>query len=240
MSKPSGNNPFTEQDHLSLRSLVHDVNNLITVIRGNITLAREQLETVDSVQNNLAAAEKAAGQLRPLVGQLAALNQPLKVVEVTEAEPLARECMSICLANTQIKGALEAESGLLPVAMERGSVARILNNLLINAREAMPQGGEVVLRLFSLGEIECPRWELSAGDYICFELEDNGPGIAPSALNRIFEANYSEKIWGQGLGLYGSRILAEAKGGALTASSEEGEGAIFRLFLPIAGVTVQN
>ncbi|CAI8282859.1 MAG: Sensor kinase CckA [Opitutia bacterium UBA7350] len=236
MSKGSSRDLVTKEDQLPLRSLVHDLNNLITVIRGNLTLSREQLSETNPAQRNLFAAEQAATQLRPLVGQLAYLQQPVDKEEFTDLEDLARECLAICLGHSPIKGQLEAQAGLPPVAMGRSSVARILNNLLINAREAMPQGGQVVLRLFLAGEMEWLHGSVQSGDYVCFEVEDNGPGIAADVLDRIFEANYSQKLWGQGLGLYGSRTLAEAKGGTLTVNSSQGKGATFRLFLPIKAI----
>ena len=232
--KQSGN-PAPPADNLALRSLVHDLNNLITVIQGNLTLAREALAEGESSQRNLVAAEKAMGQLRPLIGQLASLHQPLGAEQVTAAEPLARECLAICLGSSPVTGQLKVEADLPAVAMERSSLARIINNLLINAREAMPQGGRVVLRLSRLGDSELLPEELPRGDYVVFELTDNGPGIAPELLNRIFEPNYSEKVWGQGLGLASSRALAAASGGTLTAHSTLGQGATFRLILPSAG-----
>ena len=232
--KQSGNSA-TPADNFALRSLVHDLNNLITVIQGNVTMAREALAEEVPSQRNLVAVEKAMAQLRPLIGQLASLHQPLSAEQVTAAEPLARECLAICLGSSPVAGQLKVEAYLPAVAMERGSLARIISNLLINAREAMPQGGRIILYLYYMRGSDILPEELPCSDYVVFELTDNGPGIAPELLERIFEPNYSEKVWGQGLGLASSRALAEASGGTLTASSTLGEGATFRLILPSAG-----
>ncbi|NCG09077.1 MAG: hypothetical protein GWO81_05855 [Verrucomicrobia bacterium] len=221
-----------EADNLPIRGLVHDLNNLITVIRGNITLSREQLDAEAQGHSNLAAADYAAGQLRPLIAQLAALQQTDTGSSCTNPETLARECIAICLSSSPVEGRIEVESEVPAVAMERGAMTRIINNLLINAKEAMPQGGKVVLRLSRLGPDDVPPEGLPGGNYVCIEVSDNGPGIAPEKLIRIFEPNYSEKVWGQGLGLASSRALVEQAGGTLTASSEAGQGANFRLILP--------
>lgn len=140
--------------------------------------------------------------------------------------------MAICLGASSVEGHIELESAVPAVAMERGALARIINNLLINAKEAMPQGGKVVVRLSRLSPHDPPPEDLPSGNYVCIEVSDNGPGIAPEKLIRIFEPNYSEKVWGQGLGLASSRALVEQVGGTLTASSVVGQGASFRLILP--------
>jgi signal transduction histidine kinase len=232
MIKEHAGNTKPDSGNLPIRGLVHDLNNLITVIRGNITLCREQLEVGDQQDSNLAAANNAAGQLRPLIAQLAALQQADNGSSYTDPESLVRECMAICLSSSLVEGRIELESAVPAVAMERGALARIVNNLLINAKEAMPQGGRVILRLSRIGPDDLPPEDLPSGNYVCLEVTDNGPGIAPEKLIRIFEPNYSEKVWGQGLGLASSRALAEQVGGTLTASSIEGQGATFCLILP--------
>lgn len=221
-----------EADNLPIRSLVHDLNNLITVIRGNITLSREQLDAEAPGYSNLVAADYAAGQLRPLIAQLASLQHAGTAPNSTDPEPLVRECMAICLGASSVEGWIEVESAVPAVAMERSAMTRIINNLLINAKEAMPHGGKVVVRLSRLSPHDPPPEDLPSGNYVCIEVSDNGPGIAPEKLIRIFETNYSEKVWGQGLGLASSRALVEQVGGTLTASSVVGQGASFRLILP--------
>lgn len=222
------------EDNLAVRGLVHDLNNLITIIQGNFTLAQEQVSEAAPAQANLTAAAQAIGQLRPLIGHLAALHHPPSSGQVCAVEPLARECLAICLRSSGVTGQLKVATDLPAVAIDRSSLARILNNLLINAREAMPKGGRVILRVSRLGTDDILPEELPSGEYLRIELSDNGPGIAPKLLERIFELNFSEKVWGQGLGLASSRILAQNSGGTLNARSEEGQGATFCLILPIA------
>ncbi len=232
MTEEHAGNTKPESGNLHIRALVHDLNNLITVIRGNITHCREELEAEAPRASNLAAADYAAGQLRPLIAQLAALQQAETGSSYTDPESLVRECMAICLSESLVEGRIELESAVPAVAMGRATLARIINNLLINAKEAMPQGGRVTLRLSRIGPDASPPEGLPSGNYVCIEVSDNGPGIAPEKLTRIFEPNYSEKVWGQGLGLSSSRALVEQAGGTLTASSLDGQGATFCLMLP--------
>jgi signal transduction histidine kinase len=220
--------------NLPIRALVHDLNNLITIIRGNITLSREQLDAAAQAQSNLANAETAAAQLRPLIAQLAALQHPVSPLSCSEVEPLLRECMTICLGASSVEASIEVESEVPSVAFERGLLSRIINNLLINAKEALPEGGRVVLRLSQLGPQDPLPESLPSGNYVSIEVNDNGPGITPEKQRRIFEPNYSEKIWGQGLGLASSRALVEQGGGTLTVDSEADQGANFRIILPAA------
>jgi signal transduction histidine kinase len=224
--------PFEKEGpNLRVRGLVHDLNNLITVIRGNLTLAGEQLDDHDLAQSRLQAAEQAAGQLRPLISHLAAQQTPEQAKRATALEPLVRECISICLGASLVSGRVEVEADLPAAAMERASLARILNNLFINAKEAMPEGGTVVARLSRLQLGDAQLEQLPEGNYISIEVTDNGPGIPEESISRVFDPYYSSKLWGQGLGLAASRVLAEQAGGTLRVRSKAEQGACFELIL---------
>jgi CheY-like chemotaxis protein len=126
----------------------------------------------------------------------------------------------------------------LPVEADLGQINQVLNNLVINASQSMPDGGlcriEVQNRQIR-GKDPVP---LPAGQYVEITVHDDGPGILPEHLNRIFDPFFTTKVTGSGLGLSTAYSIVKKHGGLLTVDSKTGRGATFHVFLPASDKSV--
>jgi CheY-like chemotaxis protein len=131
-----------------------------------------------------------------------------------------------------------------PALVDRSQLSSALVNLAINARDAMPDGGQLLFRTGNLtrGEGEPDMGGVGPGDYVAIEAIDTGAGIPPELRERIFEPFFSTKQFGVGTGLGLSMVFGFAKqsGGSVVVESEEGKGACFRILLPKADVAASH
>jgi two-component system cell cycle sensor histidine kinase/response regulator CckA len=137
----------------------------------------------------------------------------------------------------KIKIEVKAEEDLWRVLVDPAHVESSLINLAVNARDAMPDGGELTVRTMNVAAAECQKFgyrELTAADYVLVEVEDTGSGIAPDVLKKIFEPFFTTKEVGKGTGLGLSMVYGIIKqtGGFIFCDSEVGKGSVFRIFLP--------
>jgi signal transduction histidine kinase len=153
-------------------------------------------------------------------------------------ELLANRNLLAALAGPSIAVTVDAEGGAMPVKLTGEDLTRVLVNLVKNAAEAMPEGGRI-----QIGLRERPAGS-EAGQWLALTIEDNGPGIARKALDRIFESGYTTRSkassqnggWPathRGLGLSITRSIVEASGGLIHAANREQAGARFEIELPV-------
>jgi two-component system cell cycle sensor histidine kinase/response regulator CckA len=139
------------------------------------------------------------------------------------------------LLTSRVEMETDLDGGLPPVLMDPGQCTQVLMNLLVNARDAMPNGGRVVVRTRSLepGDPRIPPGG-PAGRVVLLEVEDGGTGMTEEVKRRLFEPFFTTKEAGRGTGLGLPVVLAavETAGGVLSVESEVGEGTTFRVFLP--------
>jgi len=130
---------------------------------------------------------------------------------------------------TIVVGHRAGQAELWVVEIDEGQISQVVHNLLINARQAMSEGGTVWIRGRN---VESGPAFLAAGRYVEIEVRDEGSGIAPEHLDRIFDPYFSTKDDGSGLGLATAHSIIEKHDGRLTVDSEPGRGAVFRIYLP--------
>jgi signal transduction histidine kinase len=163
---------------------------------------------------------------------------PAEPITNLAAEMLANRNLLAALAGPAIALTLDIEGGALPVQLSAEDLTRVLVNLVKNAAEAMPGGGRIQLALR-----EQPA-EAGTSAGLALTIEDNGPGIAPEALERVFESGYTTRSQGEaanggrpaghrGLGLAISRAIVESAGGRMQAANRPTGGARFTLELPL-------
>lgn len=213
--------------------IAHDFNNILTSVLGNISVVRMELGEENPNSEKLRAAENAALQAKNLTQQLLAFSKGgAPVFEATTIERLAEDCAQFILRGSNVKCECECEGELWPVEVDKGQIAQVINNLLINADQAMPDGGVIHLRTRNVslktGEIE----GLRAGDYVAIEIKDEGEGISSEQLGRIFDPYFTTKEKGNGLGLASSNSIVKRHGGRISVDSKEGLGACFTIYLP--------
>jgi two-component system cell cycle sensor histidine kinase/response regulator CckA len=215
--------------------IAHDFNNLLTAMLGNISLARVYLETGESPGEKMARAEQAAMRARDLVQQLLMFSgRGVAGKKAWDTALLIREAVALPFESTQCRHELILADDLWPVEVDRVQFSQVMQNLIINADQAMPQEGTITVRAENLHLAGDEQPGLAAGDYVRIAVEDRGPGISPEIRSRIFDPYFSTKPGGSGLGLAVSRALVEKFGGRLTDASRPGGGTSFAIFLPAA------
>jgi signal transduction histidine kinase/CheY-like chemotaxis protein len=218
--------------------VAHDFNNLMTVIIAHgETLAAGMCEAaeIERIQAVLEAARTAGG----IAGQLLSLGGKLvlaaELVELNERVRRMVGMMGTSLgACVQIRTVLGA--GLLRVRINPAQLDQILLNLLVNARDAMPQGGTILITTMRMPGVPAKVEADRPGDWVCLRVTDEGPGIPPEAQEHLFEPFFTTKRHGQGSGLglaIVSGIVKDA-GGEISVHSRPGDGATFEISFPVA------
>ena len=211
-------------------SVAHEINNPIAVMQGNLDLIRDTLGAhAQPVQDELKLLDEQVERMRIIVTQLLQYARPTEYAGYVETLDLNRtvdDCL-VLVAHLLAQTRIEVQRSLQAtqrVGFNRQELQQVIINLLINALQAMPQGG--VLRL------ETRDWAFSEGDtpkpgaQLC--VLDSGPGLAPDVQERLFRPFFTTKNDGNGLGLWISQSLLERYGGRLEASNRsDGSGAVF-------------
>ena len=208
-------------------SIAHEVNNPIAVIQGNLDLVRELLGPVASrVHAELRLIDEQVERMRLIVTQLLQFARPgeyagyVEPVNVEQALEASLVLVNHLLAKTRIEVHREFGSPR-PVAINRQELQQVLINLLVNAVQAMPEGGRLTLRTRA--------WD-SQGAAI--EVEDTGPGLSDELRAELFQPFVTRKKDGTGLGLWISRSIVERYGGDIRADNASPHGARFTVLLP--------
>jgi two-component system, cell cycle sensor histidine kinase and response regulator CckA len=215
--------------------IAHDFNNILTAILGNITLAKMFLPAEDKAAGRLALAEQASIRARSLAQQLLTFAKggaPIK--EIISVPRLIEESAALALRGSMIKGQHLFPVDLWPVEADEGQLLQAINNLTINAVQAMPGGG--ILEFSATNEILELENEigLPEGKYVRIDIKDQGSGIVKEDQQKIFDPYFTTKETGSGLGLTISFSIIKRHGGTITVSSTPGKGTTFTLFLPAA------
>jgi len=211
--------------------IAHDFNNILTAIAGNMTLARLKLESGDDPTERLLESETAIAKAAGLTRQLLTFAQggePIK--KPLHSEPLIREALSLFVGGTNCQAEVHLSPDLWLLDADAGQIQQVLNNLALNAVQAMPAGGTITVRAHN-ERVE--RWgSVPPGAYLSVSITDQGVGIAAELLPRIFDPYFTTKPAGSGLGLASVFSIVKRHGGAITVSSEPGRGTTFQMLLP--------
>jgi two-component system, cell cycle sensor histidine kinase and response regulator CckA len=148
----------------------------------------------------------------------------------------------IAAAGTTAVVTVEAPDGISPVQVDRGQILQVFQNLIINALQAMPEvhKGRLSLRASNVTLAEGEVSPLAPGNYVQIEVQDNGGGIPPEHIDKIFEPFYTTKKQGTGLGLATVLQIVRTHGGQIGVDSKVGAGTTFTLFLPQADRPVET
>ena len=214
-------------------SIAHEVNNPIAVIQGNLDLMRELLgPDAHKVQAEMRLVDEQIERMRLIVTQLLQYARPTEFagyVEPLDPNRLIED--SLVLASHQLsRSGITVQRELQATgqpAVNRGEMQQVIVNLLVNAIQAMPQGGTLTLRS---QDVRTP-----AGPAVEWSVQDTGAGLSPELLAELFKPFVTRRKDGTGLGLWISRNLVERYGGALEASprSDGERGAVFTVRLPV-------
>ncbi|RWA86114.1 cell cycle histidine kinase CckA [Mesorhizobium sp.] len=220
--------------------IAHDFNNVLTAIIMASDLLLTNHRPSDPSFPDIMNIKQNANRAASLVRQLLAFSrkQTLRPEVLNLTDVLADLRMLLArLVGNDIRLKIDHGRDLWPVKVDIGQFEQVVVNLAVNARDAMPAGGDLTVRTRNVTTEECRSFayrELAPADYALVEVEDTGSGIAPDVLKKIFEPFFTTKEVGKGTGLGLSMVYGIIKqtGGFIFCDSEVGKGTVFRIFLP--------
>jgi PAS domain S-box-containing protein len=216
--------------------IAHDFNNILTAILGNVSLAKMYANPEDKVFARLINAEKASLQAQNLTQQLLTFTKGEALVRRTASiADLIKDSIDFSMRGANVRCELSVEPGLWPVDIDEGRISQVINNLLINANQAMPDGGIIEVRAENV-QISADRTEpflpLAAGDYVKMSVCDHGVGIPEDNLQKIFDPYFTTKQKGSGLGLFTCYSIIKNHEGHIAVESSVGIGTTFHVYIP--------
>ncbi len=217
--------------------IAHDFNNILTAITGNITIAKMMVEDDDPIQERLAEAEEATLRARQITRQLITFSKggaPMK--QTADIGELIRETAEFVLRGTKSRPEISITPDLRPVDVDEGQISQVIQNLVINGDQAMPEGGVISVTAENV-TLTRALWGLSPGRCIRITIRDQGTGIPRENLSKIFDPYFTTKKTGNGLGLASTLSIVKRHGGALDVESEVGAGTAFHIYLPASTKT---
>lgn len=220
--------------------IAHDFNNILTAITGNLMIARMELPEASSALDRIERAEEATLRARDMTRQLITFAKggaPVK--ETSDISTLIKETTLFVLQGTSSKAEITIDPHLSNADVDCGQISQVISNLVINANQAMRDGGIISVtaknRTLSEGTVTRP-----AGKYLLISVSDQGCGISAENLKRIFDPYFTTKKTGNGLGLASCLSIINKHGGTIDVESEEGRGTTFSIYLPASGEKVQS
>lgn len=215
--------------------LAHDFNNLLTAVLGNLNLLELKLSEEER-QHCLHDMEQATLSARDLTQQLLTFAKggaPVK--SRCRLDQLVMDTLRFLLRGSAVQASWELPAAWGEVEADPAQLSQVIQNLILNALQAMPKGGTLSVRGWTWPADRDPPAGLSRGPYLALEFHDQGPGIRPEDLVRIFDPYFTTKAKGNGLGLATSLGIIKRHGGTIEVDSRYGEGATFRILLPAGG-----
>ncbi len=213
--------------------LAHDFNNLLTSILGNIYLAKMEARPGDGIHDRLDAAERASEHARDLTQQLLTFSRggaPLKVT--ISLKNAMRDIASFALHGSKSNCEFSIPGDLWSVEADEGQLKQAINNLVMNADQAMPEGGTITVSCQNKTLKADSGLPLSPGKYVMISVADRGTGIPAENLGKIFDPYFTTKQKGTGLGLATAYSIIKRHNGHIAVESVKGAGTVFHIYLP--------
>jgi PAS domain S-box-containing protein len=213
--------------------IAHDFNNILTAVLGNLSLAKLDTDPDSRVFQRIAQAERASARAKDLTQQLLTFSKggaPIK--RVTSVKSLLPEWVEFALRGSNVKCVFRIQDRLWNAEIDESQVSQVLHRLIINADQAMPNGGEIRVSAENFLAKDGAGLPILPGEYVKISVQDEGIGVPAEHLQRIFDPYFTTKEYGIGLGLATSYATIKRHGGHLTVESSEGSGATFQIFLP--------
>jgi signal transduction histidine kinase/ActR/RegA family two-component response regulator len=208
--------------------IAHDFNNFLTVIQGNIELARNALSPADAARAILDRSTMACRRAAFLASQLLTFAKGgVPVRRVASIRSLVVDAVHMVRAGTPVSVTVDIAEDLKCAEVDPGQISQVLNNILLNAREAMPEGGVIEVRARN-DEADEP----GTASRVRISIRDHGPGIPEAVLPRVFDPYFTTKPGATGLGLATAHSIIAKHGGHISVESRPGEGTLIDIDLP--------
>jgi PAS domain S-box-containing protein len=213
--------------------IAHDFNNILTAILGNLSLIRMYSKPGEKIYERIESAEKATIRAQDLTQQLLTFSKggaPIK--QATDIQELVRDSVSFMLRGSKVRWQIDVKDNLKAVNADSGQISQVIQNLVLNAGQAMPAGGDIKISLRNFEHDGNQNLPLKAGSYIKIDIADTGIGIPQEYLLKIFDPFFTTKQTGSGLGLATSYSIIAKHQGHIDVVSSIGKGSCFSIYLP--------
>jgi PAS domain S-box-containing protein len=218
--------------------IAHDFNNILSGLFGYIDLASLCLSTQDvvSAKENLSRAMQTLDVLKSLTNQLLTFSKGGSLCfRIESMGSLIENCCKMALSGSNIKCSFDIASDLAVCECDKNQIAQVLTNIVINAKQAMPSGGEICINANNV--ILDPNQYATlpnGGKYVRISIKDHGIGIPEDSIKNIFDPFFTTKETGNGLGLSMAFSIMQRHNGIIDVESKPGAGSTFHVFLPAA------
>ncbi|MBA4371413.1 MAG: hypothetical protein C0402_00980 [Thermodesulfovibrio sp.] len=222
--------------------IAHDFNNLLQGVFGYLSMARISISDKDKALSMLEQAEKALHLSVNLTSQLLTFSKGGKPVKKTvKLPPIIENAVKFALSGSQNRCHIRVPEQLWPILADEGQVSQVIHNMVLNADQAMPLGGDIEI---TASNQEVPGEGmpsiLAHGRYVRIAVRDSGAGIPQEYLSKIFDPYFTTKEKGSGLGLATSYSIIRNHGGLIEVSSGAGNGTVFTIYIPAAGAAAED
>ena len=214
-------------------SIAHDFRNLLTAMLGHVSLAQLEENLSEALKARLQGIERAAWRAKDVTEQLTTFAKggtPQK--KRVRLAPVVREAADFAVQNTRVELRCAIAGDLMEVEADEAQLVQVINNLAVNAVQAMPGGGVLSITARNCSQEEGSQVLERRTHGISIAVSDTGVGIPPENLARIFDPFFTTKPNGTGLGLATSYSVVRKHGGILRVESVPGEGTTFHILLP--------
>ncbi|MDO9549319.1 MAG: PAS domain S-box protein [Candidatus Marinimicrobia bacterium] len=214
--------------------IAHDFNNILSVLLGNVELTKLKIGKGEDIEKYLIRLEETISQATGLTQQLLTFSKGGEpVIKVASIKDLMLDVVPFILTGSNIKSEISIEDDLHLVKMDANQISQVLTNIVINAKQAMPDGGKLSVEALNViiesGDLID---NLDAGEYVKVSITDQGIGISEKIIDKIFDPFFSTKSFGSGLGLATCYSIILRHKGHIAVSSVAGEGTTFTIYLP--------
>jgi PAS domain S-box-containing protein len=216
--------------------IAHDFNNLLGGIYGYIELAIMK-STSSETTRYLDAAIKTMNRAKSLTQQLLTFSKggaPDRRID--NLQDFIKETVAFALSGANVSCSFSISEDLWACNFDRSQIAQVVDNIVINAVQAMPTGGNIEITAKNKSYSENEHASLSAGRYVLISVKDQGMGIGKNLMKRIFDPFFSTKSMGHGLGLTTCHSIVGQHGGVIEVDSAPGQGSTFTIILPAANL----
>ncbi len=218
--------------------IAHDLNNLLTAILGNVSLAKMYKDT-QKKDKRLAEAEKACMLIKDLTQQLLTFSKGgAPILRTAAIGELLRDITAFTLRGSNVGCEFSIPDALWPVEIDEGQINQVINNIVINANQAMASGGMINICAENVTEVVEDALVLECGEYVKISIADHGTGISKDDLPKIFDPFYTTKQAGSGLGLATSYSIIQKHNGYMAVESQLGVGTVFHIYLPASPAAI--
>jgi signal transduction histidine kinase/ActR/RegA family two-component response regulator len=210
--------------------IAHDFNNFMTVVQGNIEVAKMQLKPEEPAQELLDQAASACQRATFLSSQLLTFAKGgTPVRRVASIAKLVTDAVQLARTGSPVSIEVDIAEGLCSAEVDPGQISQVLHNILLNARQSMPGGGTIEVRAVN---VVFPNSPDDADPRVRISIRDYGSGISAEVLGRIFDPYFTTKPDGSGLGLATAYAIVVKHGGQISVESTPGAGTVFTIDLP--------